>query len=60
MHIMGIPEGEERFSTLLAVREMQIKTTMISHCPFQNGQNKKIVKTPNDGIDTEKLGHSWS
>jgi len=50
----------KRFSTLLTIREVQIKATMRYHyISLKMAKIKKNIATPNDGVDVEKLNYSY-
>lgn len=48
----------KRYSALLVIREVQIKTTMKYHYRAMRILKKKIQTTSNAGEDAKKLGHS--
>lgn len=49
----------ERCSISLVIREMQVKTTVRSHCThIRRTKILKIMTTPNSSMHAEKLDHS--
>ena len=49
----------KRFLTSLAIREMQIKAIFRYYCTTIRITKIKIIKTPNDGEDIEKLDYTY-
>lgn len=48
----------KRYSTALAIKEMQLKTTLRHHCTAIRVAKPEILITSNAGEDKEQLGHA--